>query len=65
MKIKNAGILRKEFFVSYFNLILASRTTDVQEAKDMIFKKFFRNNKDELGKVSYENFLKAYEEIAK
>ncbi|SFE59581.1 hypothetical protein [Alteribacillus iranensis] len=63
MKIKNAGILGKEFFLSYFNLIQASRQTDIDEAKELLFDKFFRNDKELRDTESYQNFLTAYEEL--
>jgi len=64
MIIQNSGKLSVDYFISYFQLILNSRTSDLEEAKKIIFQRFFNNNPQELGEETYSHFLKAYSKLS-
>lgn len=64
MIINRGGTLSVAYFTSYFELILASRTSDVDEAKKIVFQRLFNNNSHQLGNESYQQFLQAYNNLA-
>lgn len=65
MIINRGGTLSVAYFTSYFELILASRTTDVDEASKIVFQRLFNNNPRQLGNETYQQFLQAYKDLAK
>ncbi|SDK02882.1 hypothetical protein [Sediminibacillus albus] len=65
MIINHGGVLRKEYFVSYMNLIRNAMECSIEKARDITFQRLFRNNVKTLGETSYEEFLLAYEELQK
>lgn len=65
MIINRSGVLKKEYFVSYMNLIMNSMECSIEKAKDITFQRLFRNNPKKLGTTSYQEFLLAYEELQK
>ena len=64
MIINRGGTLSVTFFKSYFELILASRTSDLEEARKIVFQRLFNNNSRHLGNETYEQFLEAYNDLA-
>lgn len=64
MIINRAGVLSDAFLKSYFKLILASRTSDLDEAKKIVFQLLFNNDSRKLGSESYQQFLKTYNDLA-
>lgn len=64
MIINRAGTLSDAFLKSYFKLILASRTSDLDEAKKIVFQLLFNNDSRKLGSESYQQFLKTYNDLA-
>ena len=65
MIIQNSGKLSVDYFISYFQLVLNSRTSDIDEANKIIFQRLFNNDSHKLGKETYGNFIKAYNELSK
>ncbi|MBS4223104.1 hypothetical protein [Lederbergia citrea] len=63
MTVNRGSVLGKEYFLSYIKLILKSRNCTLEMAKELTFKMFFHNNKDQFGKETYQRFLTAYEEL--
>ncbi len=64
MIINRGGTLSVAYFRSYFELILASRTSDVDEARKIVFYRLFNNNSHQLGEETYQQFLQAYSNLA-
>ena len=60
MIIQNSGKLSVDYFISYFQLILISFTSDIEEANKIIFQHLFNNDPHKLGRETYRNFIKAY-----
>ena len=65
MVINHGSILQKEYFVSYLKLIMNAKACDVDIAKVVAFQRLFKNNKEKLGKESFNQFMLAYKEIKK
>ena len=65
MTVNHASILRKEWFLSYFHLIVNSRDCSLTQAKDIVIELFFHNNFYQYGKETTEQFWEAYNELAK
>lgn len=65
MVINHGGALKKDYFISYLRLIMNVKICNVDVAREVAFQKLFRNNKETLGKESYQQFVLAYEEISK
>ncbi len=63
MFIKNAGTLSQKYFCSYFKLTMNTQHCTVEEAKDIIFNRFFEGNVNKLGKKSFQNFKAAYDQM--
>lgn len=63
MVVNHGSTLSIDYFKSYFRLILNTRTTDIDEAKVILFDHLFKNKADKFGETTYEHFLKAYEEM--
>lgn len=64
MIINRAGVLSDAYFKSYFKLILASRTSDLDEAKKIVFQLLFNNDSSQLGSETYQQFLQSYNDLA-
>ncbi len=64
MITKNAGKLTKSYFKSYMQLAMSAREFSLDEAKAFAFKELFQNDEKKNGSASYENFQKAYKEMA-
>jgi len=64
MIINRGGTLNVAYFTSYFELTLASRTSDLNEARQIIFHRLFNNNPHQLGDETYQQFLQAYNNLA-
>jgi hypothetical protein len=65
MTINHAGTLKKDYFLSYINLIKISRNCSLEEAKELTMELFFQNKIGQYGKSTYEQFLEAYKELEK
>lgn len=63
MTINHAGILSREYFVSYMKLMMNARECSLEQAKEMTFQRLFGSEEKSLGKTSYQSFLHAYEEL--
>jgi hypothetical protein len=63
MTVNHASTLKKEYFLSYINLIMISRNCSLEEAKELVMKLFFQNNVEQYGKSTSERFLEAYNEL--
>jgi len=64
MTVNHAGTLKKEYFLSYLNLITISRNCTLDQAKEIALELFFHCNTDEYGFQTYQRFLDAYHELA-
>ncbi|WP_106497134.1 hypothetical protein [Lentibacillus sp. Marseille-P4043] len=62
MLIKNAGTLSQKYFQSYFQLTMNSQHCNADQAKKIIFDRFFAGNTKKLGATSYQNFMNAYKQ---
>lgn len=60
MTVNHASTLKKEYFLSYINLIIISRNCSLEEAKDLTIELFFHNNVEQYGKSTAQRFLEAY-----
>lgn len=60
MRINNSGNLSVEYFHAYFRLVVNTQNIDKNEAKTLIFKRFFHDDPMLRGKTTYTNFEKAY-----
>ena len=65
MTVNHAGALKKEYFLSYLNLIRLSRNCSIEEAKEIALELFFHNNTEEYGFQTYQQFLDAFLELSK
>jgi hypothetical protein len=65
MTVNHAGTLKKDYFLSYINLIMISRNCSLEEAKELTMELFFQNKIGQYGKSTYEQFLEAYKELEK
>lgn len=63
MTVNHAGALKKEYFLSYLNLIMLSRNGTIEQAKEIAMELFFHNNNEEYGLETYQQFLEAYHEL--
>jgi hypothetical protein len=63
MTVNHAGALRKEYFLSYLNLIKLSRDCTIEQAKEIAMELFFHYNVDEYGFQTYQQFLAAFHEL--
>ncbi|EWG11210.1 hypothetical protein [Cytobacillus firmus] len=63
MTINHAGVLKKEYFISYMKLIMNAFGCSVEEAKDKTFERLFRFQESEMGQETYTQFLLAYREL--
>lgn len=63
MTINHAGILGKEYFISYIKLIMKACGCSVDEAKEQTFKRLFNFQEDSMGKDTYRQFLIACKEL--
>jgi hypothetical protein len=64
MTVNHASTLKKEYFLSYINLIMISRNCSLEEAKQITMELFFHNNIEQYGKQTYERFLDAINHLA-
>jgi hypothetical protein len=64
MTVNHASTLRKEYFLSYINLIMISRNCSLEQAKELTMELFFKNKIEQYGKQTFERFLDAYYELA-
>lgn len=64
MTVNHASTLRKEYFLSYINLIMISRNCSLKQAKELTMELFFHNKIEQYGKQTFERFLDAYCELA-
>ncbi|MCM3691012.1 hypothetical protein [Neobacillus niacini] len=65
MTVNHAGTLKKEYFLSYINLVMISRNCSLQQAKDITMNLFFQNDPRRYGNQTYERFLDAYHQLTK
>ncbi|MGD6876172.1 hypothetical protein [Bacillus infantis] len=65
MTINHAGSLKKEYFISYMNLLMKAFECSVDEAKERTFERLFRLNENEMGKETFAQFHLAYQELLK
>ncbi|MFZ7942591.1 hypothetical protein [Neobacillus sp. 19] len=63
MTVNHAGSLKKEYFLSYLNLILISRNCTLEQAKEIAMELFFHHNINEYGSQTYRRFLDAYKDL--
>ncbi|MBM7660012.1 hypothetical protein JOC85_000779 [Bacillus mesophilus] len=63
MTVNHAGALKKEYFIAYLKLVLNARECTIEEAKDITFNLFFRQNKEIYGEETYKQFLLAYQDL--
>ena len=63
MTVNHASTLKKEYFLSYINLIMISRNCSLDEARILTLDLFFHNDIEQYGKATYEHFLEAYREL--
>lgn len=63
MTVNHAGALKKEYFLSYLNLIMLSRSCTIEQAKGIAMELFFHSNNEEYGLETYHRFLEAYHEL--
>ena len=63
MIINRGSTLSVIYFKSYFELILASRTSNLDEASKIVFQRIFNNNPHQLGNETYQQFLQAYNDL--
>ncbi|MBT2659320.1 hypothetical protein J7E81_29775 [Bacillus sp. ISL-18] len=65
MTVNHAGVLKKEYFLSYLNLIKISRNCTIEQSKEIAIELFFHHNTNEYGLQTYQHFLDAYCELDK
>jgi hypothetical protein len=63
MTVNHGGSLGRNYFLSYINLIIISRNCSLKQARDLAMQLFFRNNIDQYGTETYEQFIEAYREL--
>ncbi|WML38172.1 hypothetical protein RCG19_13160 [Neobacillus sp. OS1-2] len=63
MTVNHAGVLKKEYFLSYLNLIKISRNCTIEQAKEITMELFFHQNNEEYGSQTYQRFKEAYHEL--
>ncbi|MBT2696587.1 hypothetical protein J7E79_04010 [Bacillus sp. ISL-40] len=63
MTVNHAGALKKEYFLSYLNLIKLSRDCTIEQAKEIAMELFFHYNIEEYGLQTYQQFLAAFHEL--
>ncbi|HWL24194.1 hypothetical protein ACE198_24840 [Neobacillus sp. KR4-4] len=63
MTVNHAGALKKEYFLSYLNLIRLSRNCTIEQAKEIAMELFFHYNIEEYGSQTYQQFLAAFYEL--
>jgi hypothetical protein len=63
MIVNHGGSLSKGYFKSYLHLIRQSRASSIEEAKQIALEIFFKNNPYKYGQKTYQQFLKAYQEM--
>ena len=63
MRIKHAGILSVDSFVSYLNLIMISREVSSKEAISYMKKEFFKAEPNMYGKITETHFNQAILEL--
>ncbi|PEQ88220.1 hypothetical protein CN481_20130 [Bacillus sp. AFS006103] len=63
MTVNHAGALKKEYFLSYLNLIKISRNCTIEQAKEIAIELFFHHNAEEYGSHTYKRFLDAFQEL--
>ncbi|PFO08494.1 hypothetical protein COJ85_03105 [Bacillus sp. AFS076308] len=65
MTVNHASTLKKEYFLSYINLVMISRNCSLQQAKELTIELFFKNNYEQYGKQTYERFIEAFKQLSK
>jgi len=65
LTVNHASTLKKEYFLSYINLIMISRNCSLKEARDIAIDLFFHTNPIQYGVQTYERFLDAYNHLKK
>ena len=63
MTINHAGTLKKEYFISYMNLIMNAFGCSIEEAKERTFERLFRLKENDMGQETFSQFLLAYQEL--
>lgn len=63
MTINHAGTLKKEYFMSYMNLIMNAFGCSIDEAKEKTFERLFRLKENDMGQETFTQFLLAYQEL--
>ncbi|KOO42728.1 hypothetical protein [Priestia koreensis] len=59
MTINHAGILKKEYFISYLTLIMNAHGCDIDAAKQYTLNRLFGGDIMSMGESTYQNFLLA------
>jgi hypothetical protein len=63
MTVNHGGSLKKEYFLSYLNLIKTTRNCTLEQAKNLTLELFFHNDINQYGKETYNRFLDAYHDL--
>ncbi|TQR20659.1 hypothetical protein [Psychrobacillus vulpis] len=63
MIVNNGANLSKEYFISYLRLVMKARSYSLESAKIFMQKSFFKESKEIYGIESYNNFIRAIEDL--
>jgi hypothetical protein len=63
MTVNHASTLKKEYFLSYINLIMVSRNCSLKEARNLTMELFFHNNIEQYGNETSHRFLEAFNDL--
>lgn len=64
MTVNHAGVLTKEYFISYLTLIMKSREFSLDQAKSFAIEFFFKGDSEFYGSSTWSQFEVAIKEIA-
>jgi hypothetical protein len=64
LTVNHASTLKKEYFISYINLIMISRNCTLDQAKEITLEMFFHNDPIRYGSQTYERFLETYNQLS-
>jgi hypothetical protein len=63
MTVNHASSLKKEYFLSYINLIMVSRNCSLEEARKLTMELFFHNNIEQYGNETSLRFSETYHDL--
>ncbi|GAA0315904.1 hypothetical protein GCM10008967_03060 [Bacillus carboniphilus] len=63
MPVNRGSVLSKEYFLSYFKLVMNARNFNKIEGKDFIIESFFRGDKYSYGEATCRQFELAFQEV--